>query len=298
LAEIFINPKNIRIMQKLILTTLILISNYFVYSQEITTVSGVVKDESKNPIAGCLVKNITTSDTTKTNGNGEFSIAAKIGDELTFSFVGLTTYKITVVDIKNIDVNLSQNSNLEKVVVSGNNPSLSPNNFWTGAKVGYNFASNSDDNFFVGSASINLNLLNLADKRKTFGVVGNIGNFKFNNDTTDSKNIQKLSQSINGLSVGLGYTRQTIINGNTVKENEDKVVSYFRKFIVSGYRLNTFKNVGKDSSTINFNQSFTTAGLEFEQKGFSNRGSLTASIGFTMLLFDKQQNKATTMPIK
>lgn len=278
-------------MKKLILVTLFLASQYFSFAQDSLIIRGVVKDDSQNPIVNCIVKNVATNKTTKTNQRGEFVIAAKIGDDLLFTLVGFLGSTVKIVDANYIEVNLSENTRLGEVVVSGNSPSLSMKNFWTGAKVGYNFTSSSDDNFFVGSASINLNLLNSSNEKNTFGIVGNIGNFKFNKDTTDSKNIQKLSQSINGLSVGIGYTNQTSIRGGNAGNNKEPVISYFRKFIISGYRLNTFKNVGIDSSTINFNQSFTTAGLEYEQTGFRNGGSLTASIGLTMLLFDKQQNK-------
>lgn len=246
------------------------------------------------PVSGCTVFNITKSTDEKkvvvfTNQEGEFSIDAEIGDKINFNYVGYSSQNITIANKDNLTVYLElENKNIGEVVLTNlSSPSISSRNFWVGAKIGYNFIGNADDNFFVGSASIALNLLDNNDSHHTFGVIGNIGNFKFNKDSSDTKNIQKVSQSINGLTVGLGYTHETFIKGKSKYNSNQYPTSYFRQFFHSGVRLTTFTKVGKDSSTVNLAQSVTTIGFEFEQSGFKNGGSITASVGGSLYLFDK-----------
>ena len=265
-------------MKRILPLILLTILNTTVYSQ-VFNLKGTVKTK-EGPANGCSVINRTAKDTTSTNEYGVFTIPAKAGDIISFGFVGFATHEVKVKDDRDLNVVLESAGGLSEVIVTGY--SVSIKNYWIGAKIGYNFTSNADDNFFVGSATIALNLLKTDNREHIFGVVGNIGNFKFNQDTTDSKNIQKLTQSINGLSIGLGYTHD--------KQNSS-TVSAFRKFFQTGMRLTTFKNVGEDSATINFPQLATTAGIEFEKAGFTNGGSITASAGVSLFLFDKKLYK-------
>lgn len=274
---------------KKLLISFFLVSTQFVFGQVFKLTGVVIADSSV--LEGCNVVNKTTNAFAITNNKGEYSIDASVGDNIHYSYFGYKSITKKIIDFSPINILLIEDEpHLEQVVVSSPGPSLSMSNFWTGAKVGYNFTANTDDNFFVGSASISLNLLNLNSRRHKFGIVGNIGNFKFTKDSTDTSNVQKLAQSINGLLIGLGYTNERIILGEETADKK-RPVTYFRKFILSGARLTTFKNVGIDSLTVNFTQSVTTAGLEFEQAGFANGGSLTASVGLSLMLFDKKQYK-------
>jgi TonB-linked SusC/RagA family outer membrane protein len=70
------------------------------------------------PLAGVTVK--SPSATTSTDDKGQFSIAASIGDVLTFSFVGMetTTYKVS--STKSLSIEMAFTSgNLNEVIVTG-----------------------------------------------------------------------------------------------------------------------------------------------------------------------------------
>ena len=261
------------------------------YSQTFTIKGKVSTKDS--PIAGCSVVNETKSVGEKkvltiTNQKGEYSIEAEKGDKINFYYAGFTPQSIIVNNSDALNIKLEVSESLSEVVVTGfGSSSVSIRNFWVGAKIGYNFIGNTDDDFFVGSATIALNLLDNNDTHHSFGIIGNFGNFKFNKDTSDTKNIQKVAQSINGLSIGVGYTHETSLKGKNEYKSKQYPKSYFREFIQSGVRLTTFTKVGKDSSTANLGQSMTTGGVEFEQTGFKNGGSITASMGVSLYLFDK-----------
>lgn len=250
-------------------------------------VSGTVKVNEIGAM-GCTVTNKTKKVSVMTNEKGMFTIKAQKGDELEFNFVGYLAQSIVVGDSKILDVVLTENNNgLEEVVVISSR-SISSRNFWVGAKVGYNFINNEEDNGFVGSANIAINLLDNNDSKNYFGVVGNIGNFKFNQEEDDNNNIQKIAQSANGLNVGVAYTREYMKKGSKVFSSiKEAPISYFRKSVSTGMKFTSFKNVGKDSTSVNFPEFATTIGFEFEQTGFKNGGSLTFSVGSTLFLFDK-----------
>jgi hypothetical protein len=64
------------------------------FAQE-KTISGVVSDAS-GPLPGVSVVIKGTSKGTQTNFDGQYQIATKVGDVLTFSFVGMKTVSVTV----------------------------------------------------------------------------------------------------------------------------------------------------------------------------------------------------------
>lgn len=250
-------------------------------------VSGTVKVNGIGAM-GCTVTNKTQKVNAMTNEKGVFTIKAKKGDEIEFNFIGYLTQTIVVGDSKVLDVTLTENNSTMEDVVVVSQRSISTRNFWVGAKVGYNFINNEEDNGFVGSANIAVNLLDNNDSKNYFGVVGNIGNFKFNQEEDDNNNIQKIAQSANGLNVGVAYTREGMKKGNReFKTIKQAPISYFRGSVSTGMKFTSFKNVGKDSTSINFPEFATTIGFEFEQTGFKNGGSLTFSLGSTLFLFDK-----------
>ncbi len=83
-------------------------------------VSGLVYDESKLPLPGVniIIKGTTTG--TQTDFDGNFSLRAKKGDTLVFTYVGLKTKEITLSDFKKINVALEEDAAiLGEVVVGG-----------------------------------------------------------------------------------------------------------------------------------------------------------------------------------
>ena len=88
------------------------------FAQE-KTVSGTVTDNSGTlPGVSVLIKGTTTG--TETDFDGKYSIKAKSGDVLSFSYVGYTTVEKTVGTANTINVILEESSNvLDEVVVVG-----------------------------------------------------------------------------------------------------------------------------------------------------------------------------------
>ncbi|MFV0506909.1 MAG: SusC/RagA family TonB-linked outer membrane protein [Bacteroidales bacterium] len=87
------------------------------------TVSGKVTDgETGEPLLGVVVKEKGTSNGVTTDSDGEFSFSVKDakGKVLNFSFLGMKTQEITIVDQNTIDVAMRPESeSLDEVVVTG-----------------------------------------------------------------------------------------------------------------------------------------------------------------------------------
>ncbi|WP_084163783.1 SusC/RagA family TonB-linked outer membrane protein [Olivibacter sitiensis] len=89
------------------------------YAQERQMLSGIVLDEEGKPFAGVTVQ-LSPQRATKTDDNGQFSIAAALQETLTVSFVGYTTYTSTVSAFTPLRIQLSPAVNqLADVVVYG-----------------------------------------------------------------------------------------------------------------------------------------------------------------------------------
>jgi TonB-linked SusC/RagA family outer membrane protein len=104
---------------KKILTIFLIVFSTSVFSQE-KIITGNVKDEAGDPILGVtvLLKGIARGAVTDFDGN--YSIKAKTGDVLVFSFIGNETKELTVGESKTVNVILSKaNNELEEVVVIG-----------------------------------------------------------------------------------------------------------------------------------------------------------------------------------
>lgn len=251
------------------------------FSQSIIDITGTVVDSDNTPVPGANIVIKGTTNATQTDIDGNFAFEKILENSiLVVSYIGFTTIEVAVEGKNKVDIKLDSEDYLEEVVVSG---SVSSKNYWIGAKIGYNFIGDTDDNFFVGSASISINLIEGLGKKHMFGVIGNIGNFKFDKkEENNNDDIKKLAQSINGVSVGLGYTH----------ESEDTPIFYdngkliFRQFIQTGLRITSFDEIGEDKETETLAQSATTAGLEMEITGFKNKGALTLSTGVSLYLFD------------
>jgi TonB-linked SusC/RagA family outer membrane protein len=81
------------------------------------TISGTVTDES-GALPGVTVLKKGTTSGTETDFNGKYTINAKTGDILVFSFVGMKTIQKTVAASKTINVTMSSDNVLDEVVVT------------------------------------------------------------------------------------------------------------------------------------------------------------------------------------
>jgi TonB-linked SusC/RagA family outer membrane protein len=90
------------------------------YAQQVT-VSGTVTDATDGfPLPGVSVKVQNTTIATATDGDGKYTINAKTGDVLVFSYLGKLTQNITVSPDGRIDVTLHDDTKaLDEVVVVG-----------------------------------------------------------------------------------------------------------------------------------------------------------------------------------
>ena len=82
-------------------------------------IKGTVKDEKGITLPGVTVVIKGTKTGTQTNATGQYSISAKTGDVLVFSFIGYQNKEVTVGTESTIDVSMGADSkNLETVVVT------------------------------------------------------------------------------------------------------------------------------------------------------------------------------------
>ncbi|HEY9169608.1 MAG TPA: TonB-dependent receptor plug domain-containing protein [Lutibacter sp.] len=99
-----------------ILTLLLALFVQIAFAQE-KTISGVVSDAS-GPLPGVSVVIAGTSKGTQTNFDGQYQITAKVGDVLTFSFVGMKSVTRTVAANNLINISMEEDSSLlEEVIV-------------------------------------------------------------------------------------------------------------------------------------------------------------------------------------
>lgn len=102
---------------KWIMTLLVALTMQFSFAQE-KTVSGVVSDSS-GPIPGVNVLVRGTKTGVQTGSDGKYSIVAKAGDVLVFSFVGMDDKLLTVGASNTINAKMDTGVSLEEVVIVG-----------------------------------------------------------------------------------------------------------------------------------------------------------------------------------
>ncbi|MHC0441024.1 carboxypeptidase-like regulatory domain-containing protein [Flavobacterium sp. 3-210] len=246
-----------------------------------TTYVGNVVDERKNPIVGCEVKNTTTNVSVVTDDTGKFSLPCSKGDEIVISVVNYQILQFTFKDKKNPSVIGLKKSELLNFYNSTDiDGEISPKNYWIGARVGYNFVSNSNENNFIGSANAGINVRKFGDI-SSLAVIGNVGNYKFNTDEEEANELQQLAQSSNGISVGLAY----------MEDYKDVLLDDidFTWYVSTRARFNTYKNVGINKESINLPQFVFTVGVEFALAKFEKGGELTFTQSASALAFDKNQ---------
>lgn len=100
-----------------ILTLLLALVVQVSFAQD-RTISGTVSDES-GPLPGVTILKKGTTQGTETDFDGNYSIKAKTGDVLVFSFVGMKTAERTVGASNSVSVVLETDNLLEEVVVVG-----------------------------------------------------------------------------------------------------------------------------------------------------------------------------------
>lgn len=100
-----------------ILTLLLVLLVQITFAQE-KTISGTVSDET-GPLPGVNVIIKGTSSGTQTDFDGKYSLKAKTGDVLVFSFVGMEKTERKVGATTSIDVVMTGSNVLEEIVVTG-----------------------------------------------------------------------------------------------------------------------------------------------------------------------------------
>lgn len=111
MQKVILNPARL-----LGLLMLVLAGTFSVMAQSVVT--GVVKDSSGEPVIGATVLLKGTQTGTSTNIDGEFSIDAKAGATLVFSYIGCKTVERPASN--NMEVTLEEDNNiLDEVVVIG-----------------------------------------------------------------------------------------------------------------------------------------------------------------------------------
>jgi TonB-linked SusC/RagA family outer membrane protein len=87
--------------------------------QAAETIKGTVKDAKGQPLPGVSVAIKGTSQGTQTDGNGAFSIQAKVGDVLVFSYLGYVKQEVPVTGTGALSILLAEDrAQLQEVVVT------------------------------------------------------------------------------------------------------------------------------------------------------------------------------------
>jgi len=91
-----------------------------VLGQETRTISGKVNDQSGQPLPGVTVVEVNTTNGTVTNNDGAYTITVKTDATLSFSFVGMKTQTVQVLNQSQINIQLAEETiGLEEVVAIG-----------------------------------------------------------------------------------------------------------------------------------------------------------------------------------
>jgi TonB-linked SusC/RagA family outer membrane protein len=83
------------------------------------SITGVVSDDTGVPLPGATVQVVGTSNGVTTDFDGNYTIMANQGDDISFSFVGFVSQNVTVGTSNSINVQLSPSSALDEVIVTG-----------------------------------------------------------------------------------------------------------------------------------------------------------------------------------
>ena len=100
--------------------TILFLCISFLTNAQLTTINGIINDETGIPLPGVNVFVKETNDGTQTDFDGNFSIQLEEGHTLVFSYVGFVTQEYTVTKTETITITLMDDtSTLDEVVVTG-----------------------------------------------------------------------------------------------------------------------------------------------------------------------------------
>jgi len=88
-------------MKQTFIFLILIISVHSIYCQDFL-IKGKIVDDKLSDLLAVNVRNLTSKQHVVTDENGLFKIETKLGDTLEFSFVGLTTDKVTISDTADI----------------------------------------------------------------------------------------------------------------------------------------------------------------------------------------------------
>ena len=264
------------------------------------TLTGTVTDTNQDPIPGTLifVKGME-SISTQTDMHGNYKLEGVPSNSIIiFSYLGATTVQYEIKGDSDFILNMTLVEDDEQLTEVAS--VVSPLNYWTGAKLGFNIIGNEDENLLVGSASITIldakKHLNIhLNPTHSLSLVGSVGSFSFKEKDIAKLDdqVKKLAQSINGLSLGFGFTNESEPKqywGSEEENTENEVKNMVhRGFYITGLRFNNIEDVGVEDKTVNFWQWATTAGYEVEFKRFFNRSPLTISASTNLFVFNQNR---------
>ena len=111
-----------KVYKSLIQTTVLLVFlgySFMIFAQD-RNVSGIVKDETGNPMPGVNVIIKGTSSGTASDGDGKYTLSVSSNAILVFTFVGYTTAEVPVGSQTTVDVQMSPDAtSLSEIVVTG-----------------------------------------------------------------------------------------------------------------------------------------------------------------------------------
>ena len=109
----------IKLASAIVLAVALICCNWGGVRAQTLSVSGIVTDETGEPLIGATVQEKGTSNGTATDADGAYSIKTAQGKTLVFSYIGYITKEVQVNGAK-INVTMKENTNaLEEVVVVG-----------------------------------------------------------------------------------------------------------------------------------------------------------------------------------
>lgn len=106
-------------MRRIILILLLGVFSLYAWAQQAITVKGTVRDKENKPVIGATVAVKGSSEGTKTDIDGNFTISILQGKILQFSYVGMQKSELTVSDASFLQVTLEEDNQLDEVVVVG-----------------------------------------------------------------------------------------------------------------------------------------------------------------------------------
>ncbi|MGJ1418542.1 SusC/RagA family TonB-linked outer membrane protein [Sphingobacterium spiritivorum] len=106
-------------MRRIILILLLGVCSLYAWAQQAITVKGTVRDKDNKPVIGATVAVKGSSEGTKTDIDGNFTISIPQGIILQFSYVGMQKSELTVSDASFLQITLEEDNQLDEVVVVG-----------------------------------------------------------------------------------------------------------------------------------------------------------------------------------